>query len=99
MLSFRVLMEGKPPERLDLDQVYLTSLEGQPIRARFRYVPDEAMLFCDRRAQGLAALNIPWPVQDGCRLMLRTALVPDAEEPYLLPLELARGRVADVWRK
>ncbi|MGB2753938.1 MAG: endo-1,4-beta-xylanase [Phycisphaerae bacterium] len=99
MLSFRVLMEGKPPERLDLDQIYLTSLEGQPIRARFRYVPNEAMLFCDRRAQGLAALNIPWPVPGAGRLMLRTALVPDAEEPYLLPLELARGRIADVWRK
>jgi len=99
VLSFRVLVNGKPPERLDLDRMYVTSLEGQPVRARFRYVPEEARLFCERQAQGLAALNLPWEVRGGGQLMLRTALLPDAEEPYLLPLELARGRVADVWRQ
>ena len=37
MLAFDVLVDGKPPAELDLDRMYLTSQEGQPIRARFRY--------------------------------------------------------------
>ena len=99
MLTFRVLSEGASPAELDLSQMYLTSLEGQPIRARFRYVPGMGLLFCERRSQGLAALNLPWPVRGGGRLMLRTALLPDRDEPYLLPLELARGQFAAIWRK
>lgn len=99
MLAFRVLVDGKPPAELNLDEMYLTSLEGQPIRARFRYMSQDGILFCERRSQGLAALNLPWTLRGGSRLMLRTALVPDRQAPYLLPLELARGRVADVWRK
>jgi hypothetical protein len=93
------MLEGKSPPDLDLAQIYLTSLEGQPIRARFRYVAGMGLLFCERRTQGLAALNLPWPVRGGGRLMLRTALLMDRDEPYLLPLELARGRLAEVWRK
>lgn len=99
MLTFHVLLGGKPPAQLDLEQAYLTSLEGQPIRARLQYAPSTGLLFCERRSQGLAALNIPWPLRDGQKLLLRTALLPDRDVPYLLPLELARGRVADVWRK
>ena len=99
MLSFIVLVDGKPPAELDLDQMYLTSLEGQPIRARFQYAAQDGRLFCERRSQGLAALNLPWPVRRGGKIILRTALLPDREEPYLLTMELARGRVAEVWRK
>jgi len=99
VLAFDVLVDGKPPAELDLDRMYLTSQEGQPIRARFRYNAEIGRLFCERSGQGLAALNLFWPVQEGARIMLRTALLQDAEDPYLLPLELARGYVADLWRK
>jgi len=99
VLTFRVLIDGKSPAALDLDAMYLTSQEGQPIRARLQYAAETGLLFCDRRSQGLGSLNIPWPVRTGACVMLRTALLPDREEPYLLTLELARGRIADVWRK
>jgi hypothetical protein len=99
VLTFRVLEGGKPPAELDTGGMYLTSLEGQPIRGRFRYAPAEGLLFCERRSQGLAALNLPWSLAGGSRLMLRSALLPDREEPYLLPLELARGHLAGLWRK
>jgi len=99
VLAFDVLIDGQPPADLNLDRMYLTSQEGQPIRARFRYHAESGRLFCERSGQGLAALNLLWTLRDGMRLMLRTALLQDAEEPYLLPLELARGRVSDLWRK
>jgi len=99
VLAFDVVIDGKPPADLDLDRMYLTSQEGQPIRGRFRYNAEAGRLFCERSGQGLAALNLLWRVGDGSRLMIRTALLQDAEEPYLLPLELARGRVSDLWRK
>jgi hypothetical protein len=99
VLTFKVLIDGKSPAEMDLEAMYLTSQEGQPIRARFTYAAETGLLFCDRRSQGLASVNLPWPVRGGSRLMLRTALAPDREEPYLLTAELARGRIADVWRK
>ncbi len=99
MLTFRVLVGGKPPDALETDAMYLTSLEGQPIRARFRYAAETGLLFCDRRSQGVAALNLPWTLKSGSRLMVRTALLPDREDPYLLPLELARGQISEAWRK
>ena len=100
MMTFKVLVGGKPPPDIDLDSAYMTSLEGQPVRARFQYARETGLLFCERRGEGLAALNIPWSVQSGSRLMLRTALLPDrGERPYLASLELARGRLGEVWRK
>ena len=99
MLTFKVLLDGKVPPKLDLDGMYLVSQEGQPIRARFQYAPETGLLFCDRRSQGLAALSLEWPVRGGSCVMLRTALLPDREAPYLLTMELARGRIADLWRK
>ena len=99
MLTFHVLEGGKPPSEVDVGPMYLTSLEGQPIRSRLRYNAAEGLLFCERRSQGLAALNLPWSVSSGSRLMMRTALLPDSDRPYLLPLELARGQTADIWRK
>ena len=86
MLSFIVLVDGKPPAELDLEQMYLTSLEGQPVRARFQYSAETGRLFCEKRSQGLAAVNLPWPIRGGGKMMMRTALVPDREEPYLLAL-------------
>lgn len=99
MQKLLVLQDGKPPPELDLTRLYLTSLEGQPIRSRFRYNAEAGILFCDRRSQGLAALNLPWRLRSGSVLMLRTALLPDRDEPYLLPLELARGQLSELWRK
>jgi hypothetical protein len=99
VLTFKVLVDGKVPPKFDLDAMYLVSQEGQPIRARFQYAPETGLLFCDRRSQGLAALALEWPVRGGSQVMLRTALLPDREAPYLLTMELARGRIADLWRK
>jgi len=99
VLAFDVLVDGQPPADLDLDRMYLTSQEGQPVRARFRYNAEIGRLFCERPGWGLAALNLLWTVRGGMRLLLRTALLQDAEEPYLLALELARGRVAELCRK
>ena len=99
-MTFKVLVDGKPPPELDVDAMYLTSQEGQPIRARLQYIAETGLLFCDRRSQGLAALNLLWPVRGGSRMILRTGLLPDrGETPFLLSLELARGRLGDVWRK
>jgi GH35 family endo-1,4-beta-xylanase len=98
-MTFLLLAGGKPPAELNLDHVYLTSQEGQPIRARFQYAAATGLLFCERRSQGLASLNLPWPTRDGSRMMLRSSMLQDREAPYLLTLELARGQVAEVWRK
>ena len=100
VMTFKVLIDGKVPSELDVESMYLASLEGQPIRARFQYIPETGLLFCERRSQGLAALNVAWPVRGGGRIMMRTAFLQDrGENAYVLPLELARGQLAEVWRK
>ncbi len=99
VMTFQILVDGKAPPELEVDKMYLTSQEGQPVRARFQYAAETGLLFCERRGQGLAALNLPWGIRGGGRLIMRTSLVPDREEPYLLTLEMARGHLADLWRK
>ena len=46
MLIFDVLFDGQHPAELDIDRMYLTSQEGQPVRGRIRYSAESGRLFC-----------------------------------------------------
>ncbi|MGW8256282.1 MAG: endo-1,4-beta-xylanase [Thermoguttaceae bacterium] len=43
-----------------------------------------------------ATLHIPWPLNSGVRVMFTSGSLREQEEPYLLPLELARGAVGQL---
>src|SRR5208337_1573176 len=91
MLRFRVYKEGQVPPDLDLSTAYLVGSDNVPIRGEFSYSNGE--IFCRKRAAGPAALTLLWDLKGFGNVMLETTRLPEREEPYILSLELARGRV------
>jgi hypothetical protein len=93
LMRFRVY----PPERITprlVRQAYLSGMDrtSWPVRATV----EGDVLALGRSVNDSAALNAPWPVEGFGSLMLNSAVLLEREEPYWLPLELARGTLMQV---
>jgi hypothetical protein len=97
MLRFRIYKNGSPPAELDTSTAYLVGSDGVPIRGEFSY--GHGVLFCRKRAAGPAALALLWPTENFGAVMLETTRLPEREDPYVLNLELARGRMMRLMQK
>lgn len=97
MLRFRVYKDGQVPADLDLSTAYLVGSDSVPIRGEFFYSNGE--IVCRKRAAGPAALTLLWELKGFGNVMLETTRLPEREEPYVLALELARGRVMRLMQK
>jgi hypothetical protein len=86
-----------PADRISeamLQQAYLSGLDRIPSRARIRRREQEILF--ERSTADSCALNVPWAVEDYGQLVLTTGTLRERDEPYHLPLELARGKVGQV---
>src|SRR3954465_279037 len=97
MLRFRVFHEGVAPAELDLSTAYLVGSDSVPIRGEFVY--DRGEIICRKRAVGPAALSLMWQTKNFGTVMLETTRLPERDEPYILNMELARGRVMRLMQK
>ncbi|MDW8039075.1 MAG: hypothetical protein RMI90_13705, partial [Thermoguttaceae bacterium] len=75
-------------------QAYLAGIDRIPWPCRVEW--NQGELVIERHVSDSANLYIPWPVEGVGVLMLSTATLMEREEPYHLPLELARGKLAQV---
>jgi len=92
-LRFRVF----PPERITeemVQQAYLSGIDRATWPVRVRVEGDELLL--QRAVSDSANLHVPWRVEGHGPLTLSTASLIERAEPYLLPLELARGTLVQV---
>ncbi len=92
-MRFRVL----PPERFTADmveQAYLSGMDRMSWPVETEREDDELIL--DRSVSDSGNLNVPWPIAGRGTLMLATASLIERFEPYLMPLELARGSIVQV---
>lgn len=87
------------PEELlsDWPEFHLAYLSGVdqsvwPTRAEL----EGNVLLCRRQTSESGKLHVAWPVPGFGRPVLSTASLPEREQPYLLALELARGKVVQV---
>ena len=91
------LMRFHVPSGLSLpaevaDRAYLVGPDQIPWRSRIESVsPTELVL--EREASDSGQFFIPWTVAGRGELMLGTATLVERAEPYLLPVELARGKL------
>lgn len=53
-------------------------------------------LICRRQNSDSGKLNVAWPVPGFGRPVIATASLPEREEPYVLAVELARGKIVQV---
>ena len=88
LMRFRV----HPPERLTGEMVreaYLTGLDR--IAWQVQSSAEDGVLTLRRAATESATLHIPWPIEGHGVVILSSGYLMERPEPYLLPLELARG--------
>jgi GH35 family endo-1,4-beta-xylanase len=97
MLRFRVFKNGNAPANLDLSTAYLVGSDSVPIRGEFAY--DNGEIVCKKRAAGPAALSLMWESKNFGSVLLETTRLPERDEPYILNLELARGRMMRLMQK
>ena len=75
----------------------LLGTDGNPCKATIQ--PEGDLIRCDKPEAGTAALSLLHPCGDLGEISLRTCLLPERDEPYLLELELARHRLMLLFTK
>jgi hypothetical protein len=87
-----------PPELLDdwpeVFDGYLSGADGRVFATQIEVAGN--LVTCRRPTSDSGRLHVAWPVEGFGRPVVCTASLPEREEPYLLPLELARGKVAQL---
>ncbi|MCW5764885.1 MAG: endo-1,4-beta-xylanase [Phycisphaeraceae bacterium] len=96
MLKFAVFDESGPATAWNLRHQHLIGSDDVVVPSEIAF--EGGLIQCRKRIDGSAALGLQFPVADesggeGSLLTLRTCLLRDREEPYLLSLELARYRI------
>ncbi len=97
MLRFFVFAEDKTVTSVDLDGAYLVGGDGVPLRADIDY--KKGQIVCTKRSPGPAALAVLWPVPGMGRILLETTRLPEREKPYIVQVELLRGRLMRIINK
>ncbi len=97
MLRFAVYNNGKPADSVELAGAYLVGSDGVPVRAEIEFKSGE--ILCRKRTTGPAALALLWPIPGGGKVMMETTRLPERPKPYVLQLELLRGRLMRIAQK
>ena len=84
------LMEDWP----EVYRGYLTGADGRVFPTRIEV--DEQIVGCRRSTSESCKFHVAFPVQGFGRPMISTASLPEREQPYLLVVELARGKIVQI---
>ena len=93
MMRFRVFPTERITEEM-VQQAYLSGIDraSWPVRTSV----EGGELILQRSVSDSANLHVPWPVEGYGPLTLTSGSLMERPEPYLLPLELARGTIVQV---
>lgn len=87
-----------PPQLLaewpEVHRGYLTGADGRIFPTRIE-IADE-IVGCRRSSSESCKFHVAFPVAGFGRPVLSTASLPEREAPYLLPVELARGKIVQI---
>lgn len=97
MLSFAVYKNGQRAERLNLSGAYLIGTDDVPLRAELTF--KSGVLHCRKRSAGPAGLVLLWQMDGGGEILTETVRLMEREQPYILSIELARGRLMRISQK
>jgi len=97
MLSFAVYSNGAPATGVNLNGAYLIGSDDVPLRAELTF--KDGVITCKKRSTGPAGLGLLWPVSDVGTILLETVRLLERKQPYILSLELARGRLMRINQK
>lgn len=102
MLKFAVFDESGPARAWNLRHEHLVGSDDTVFPGEISF--EHGVITCRKRVEGSIALALQFPVADrsgpeGSLLTLRTCLLRERDEPYLLSLELARQRLMLILNK
>ena len=97
MLRFSVLPDLLAPNKIDLSGAYLLGSDGVPLRAEIEL--QNGHIVCRKRATGPSALAILWPVGASGTLLMETTRLQERDTPYIMAVELLRGRMMRLLQK
>lgn len=78
----------------EVHRAYLSGVDQSVWPTRIEI--DGNQILCRRQASDSGKLHVAWPVPGFGRPILTTSSLPERDEPYLLALELARGKIVQV---
>ncbi|MFG0239814.1 MAG: endo-1,4-beta-xylanase, partial [Gimesia chilikensis] len=91
-MRFLIAPTQVPEDWSDLHRASLNAVDGRVFPTRIEV--DGNVLTFRRQTSQSCKLNIVWHVTDFGRPIVRTASLAEREEPYVLSLELARGKIS-----
>lgn len=94
LIRFQVDTEEKLADSTEAAAAYMTGLDGQVFPSRMDVSGNE--LSCQRSTSESGKLNIAWPVDGFGRPVSRTCSLREREAPYVLAVELARGKLSQL---
>lgn len=97
MLSFAVYSQGQLVDKFDLSGAYVVGTDDVPLRAEISF--KDGLITCKKRAAGPAGIAVLWEVPGAGMLLIETIRVLERDAPYLLQVELARGRLMRINQK
>ncbi len=97
MISFVVYINGRLAEKVNLNGAYVVGSDDVPLRAEITF--KSGIITCKKRAAGPAGLALLWEVDGAGVLLLETIRVQERDRPYVLQVELARGRLLRIANK
>lgn len=97
MISFAVYKGGKLADSMDLSGSYVVGSDDIPLRATVSF--KDGLILCDKRAAGPAGLALSWDVASVGKIMLETVRLQERQKPYILQVELVRGRLMRITQK
>jgi hypothetical protein len=87
-----------PPELIlawpEVFEGYLSGADGRVFSTEIEVTGN--VVTCRRPVSDSGRFHVAWPVEGFGRPVTSTASLPEREEPYFLPLELARGKIAQL---
>ncbi len=98
MLKFVIYnQQGDIAQKYNLRNAYLIGNDNNATRGKITF--EEGILYIEKREAGSIALALQQEVSGKSSFTLRTCMLPERNEPYLLNLELARHRIMMIYNK
>ncbi len=97
MLSFAVYSNGRPAETVNLAGAYVVGSDDVPLRAELTF--KDGIIGCTKRAAGPAGIAILWDIEGVGSILTESVRLQERKAPYILTIELARGRLMRLSQK
>lgn len=94
VMRFQVMPPEAAADWLEASSAYVTGMDGRVFQGRVELQGN--VLTCTRPTSESGKLHVAWPVAGQGRPVLTTASLPESDSPYLLTLELARGKISEL---